>query len=181
MINKDDNVLVKEIIAGEVRSFEVLIDRYQKMIFNMVLRMVGNPETAKDLSQDIFVKVYENLDHFNFRFRFFSWIYRITINETLTWIKRNPKMQELTQVEQLAGENQYEDEDERKAALLTTGIQSLAPDYQVLLNLKYYQGLSYEEMAEVNGISIEKVRSRLFIAREQLRRILLQEDFFGHE
>ena len=72
MLQKDDNELVYEVIHGSISSFEVLIDRYQKTIFNIMLRMVGDDETARDLTQDVFVKAFEKLGGFNFKYRFFS-------------------------------------------------------------------------------------------------------------
>ena len=72
MIMKDDNELVYEVIHGNISSFETLVDRYNKKIFNMMLQMVGDYETARDLTQDVFVKAFEKMGGFNFRFRFFS-------------------------------------------------------------------------------------------------------------
>lgn len=180
MVAKEDNELVSEVIRGNVNAFEILVNRYQKIIFKMVLRMVGNTETAKDLTQDIFVKAFEKMGTFNFNFRFFSWIYRIGINETLTWIRKNPVTDELQEVENLPLE-QYTGNSERKREILEHGILELPSDYRILLLLKYYDGLSYEEMADINGLSVEKVRSRLFTAREQLRKILIKKGFLEDE
>lgn len=181
MITKDDNDLVYEVIRGNVSSFEILVERYQKMIFNMVLRMVGDTETAKDLTQDVFVKTFEKMGSFNFKYRFFSWIYRIAVNETIDWIKQTPRMDGLEYAQNLHAEEDHSDGKERRIVMLDMALQKLSPDYRILLLLKYYNGLSYEEVAEVNGLSLEKVRSRLFIAREQLRKILLQKGFFENE
>ncbi len=181
MLAKDDNELVYEVIRGNVSAFEILIDRYQKIIFKMVLRMVGDFETAKDITQDIFVKAFEKMGSFNFNFRFFSWIYRIAINETISWIKRNPRLDKLQDKDYLAAEDDYAGRRELKIQMLDNGLQQLPPDYRILIQLKYYDGLSYEEVAEANGISVVKVRSRLFIAREQLRKMLVQKGFFEDE
>lgn len=181
MVAKEDNELVSEVIRGNVNAFEILVNRYQKIIFKMVLRMVGNTETAKDLTQDIFVKAFEKMGTFNFNFRFFSWIYRIGINETLTWIRRHPRLDQLQHAEHLASEDTDPNRKENNNGMLDTGMQELSSDYRSLLVLKYYNGLSYEEMAEVHNISVEKVRSRLFTAREQLRKILIKKGFLEDE
>ncbi len=181
MTAKDDNQLVSEVISGEVSSFEELIDRYQKKIYYMVLRMVGESETAKDLTQDIFVRVYEKLGTFKPEYRFFSWIYRITMNETITWSKRNPRFESLERAGDLVADDHSYALKERGSELLNFGLQSLQPDYRMLLVMKYYGGLSYEDIASVSEISVEKVRSRLFIAREQLRKILIQKGFLEDE
>ena len=143
--------------------------------------MVGDVETAKDLTQDVFVKAWEKLDSFNPKFRFFSWIYRIAINETITWIRRHPRYDQLQNAENLAADDQSSNTQERNTQMLDRGMLELSPDYRSLLVLKYYNGLSYEEMAEVSSISVEKVRSRLFIAREQLRNIMVKKGFPDYE
>lgn len=181
MTAKDDNQLVSEVISGEVSSFEELIDRYQKKIYYMVLRMVGESETAKDLTQDIFVRVYEKLGTFKPEHRFFSWIYRITMNEAITWSKRHSRFESLDRVDEPIADDHSSTLKERGSELLNQGLQSLEPDYRMLLVLKYYGGMSYDEVAAVSEISVEKVRSRLFIAREQLRKILIQKGFLEDE
>lgn len=181
MAAKEDNELVYEVIRGNVAAFEVLVDRYQKIIFKMVLRMVGDFETAKDLTQDIFVKAFEKMGSFNFKYRFFSWIYRIAINETLSWIRRNPRMDSFQDLDYPAADTDHSARRERKSEMLELGLLKLPPDYRILVHLKYYEGLSYEEVAEAHGISVVKVRSRLFIAREQLRKTLVQKGFFENE
>ncbi len=177
----DDNALVAKVINGNVDSFGILVDRYQKIIYKMVLRMVGDTETAKDLTQDIFVKAFEKLDSFNSKFKFFSWIYRIAINETITWIRKHPHHDQLQNLENLAADDHYSDRPDRNSGMLDLGMQELSSDYRTLLVMKYYNQLSYEEMAEVHEISVEKVRSRLFIAREQLRKILVKKGFLNYE
>lgn len=178
---KDDNELVHEAINGNVFSFELLIERYQKTIYNMVLRMIGDVENAQDITQDIFVKAFEKLDTFKFKFRFFSWLYRIAINETINWTKRNPRMDRIQDAQNfLADESDGEDQ-ERKSRILQSGLMKLPENYRSLLLLKYYSNLSYEEVAEIEGISVKKVKSRLFIAREQLRKILELNGFLENE
>ncbi len=181
MVTKDDNELVYEVIRGDVNSFEILVERYQKIIYKMVLRMVGDVETAKDLTQDIFVKVFEKLGSFNWKYRFFSWIYRIAINETITWIRKHPHLDQLNHTEHLAADEQNPGMQERAYGMLDSGMQELSPDYRSLLVLKYYNQLSYEEMAGINNISVEKVRSRLFMARENLRKIMIKKGFPDYE
>ncbi|MHC1706509.1 MAG: RNA polymerase sigma factor [Bacteroidales bacterium] len=173
MIIKDDNELVHEVISGNNSSFELLIDRYQKTVFNMVLRMVGDTENAKDITQDIFLKAYEKLHTFKFNYKFFSWLYRISINETINWIKKNPRLDQLDRVQIEPAEDS--DAEEAKGQAINKvqyGLMILPENSRSLLVLKYYCSLSYEEIAEVKGISVKKVRSRLFSAREQLRKIL---------
>jgi RNA polymerase sigma-70 factor, ECF subfamily len=181
MVSKEDNELVYEVIKGSISSFEVLIDRHQKTIFNLTLRMVGDVETAKDLTQDIFVKAFERMGSFNFKHKFFSWIYRIAVNESINWLNRNPKMDGLQAAEHLTDHDDISEQEERRSKLLYSGLQELPYEYRALLLLKYSNGLSYEKISEVNGISLKKVRSRLYMAREQLQKILVRNGFLENE
>ncbi|MEI6576993.1 MAG: RNA polymerase sigma factor [Bacteroidota bacterium] len=172
MILKEDNDIVYDVIHGKVSSFEILIDRYQKAIFNLVFRMVGNVENAKDITQDIFIRSYEKLDTFNFKYKYFSWLYRIAINETINWLKRNPVMDRIRGEWQMVTSDTATEDIEQKSKKLELGLMELSENYRSLLILKYYSGLSYEEIAAIKNITVKKVRSRLFIAREELRKIL---------
>jgi RNA polymerase sigma-70 factor (ECF subfamily) len=181
MFVKDDNELVLEVVNGSVSSFEELIERYQKTIFHMVLRMIGDVENAKDLTQDIFVKAFEKMGTFNFKYKFFSWFYRLAINETISWLRKNPKLAGLNEAMAYPAPENTTENDDQKIQLLQQGLLQLPEEYRSLLLLKYYCGLSYEEMAETSDISLKKVRSRLFIAREQLRKILVLKGFHENE
>lgn len=181
MMIKDDNELVYEVIHGSISSFETLVDRYQKTIFNMMLRMVGDFETAKDLTQDVFVKTFENMGKFDFRFRFFSWIYRIAVNEAINWNRKRQPTARLENAEPVSADAPVSDTNETRSNLLQRELRKLDADYRVLVLLKYYCGLSYEEITEATRIPVKKVRSRLFIARNQLRKGLIAHGFFEND
>ena len=181
MTMKEDNELVYEVIHGSISSFEVLIDRYQKTVFNMMFRMVGDFETAKDLTQDVFVKAFEKLGGFDFRFRFFSWIYRIAVNEAINWNRKKPSAQRLDKFEPMLADTPVSNDREEQSNMLHRELRKLDADYRVLILLKYFCGLSYDEIAETMHIPVKKVRSRLFIAREQLRKGLIANGFFEND
>jgi RNA polymerase sigma-70 factor (ECF subfamily) len=181
MTKKDDNELVYEVIHGSISSFEVLVDRYQKTIFNMMFRMVGDYETAKDLTQDVFVKAFEKMGGFNFKFRFFSWIYRIAVNEAINWNRKRPTTESIDRTESWLVDKEVPDRIEEKSNLLHLELRKLEADYRVLVLLKYYCNMTYEEIAETTHIPVKKVRSRLFIAREQLRKGLIAKGFFEYD
>jgi RNA polymerase sigma-70 factor (ECF subfamily) len=181
MTMKDDNELVYEVIHGSISSFEVLVDRYQKTIFNLMLQMAGDFETARDLTQDVFVKAFEKMGGFDFRFRFFSWIYRIAVNEGINWSRKRFPSESLENVERLPVDTAGANGSEIRNRLLHRELRKLEANYRVMLLLKYYCGLSYEEIAEATCIPVKKVRSRLFIAREQMRKGLIANGFFEHD
>ena len=181
MNTKEDNELVFEVIRGNISSFEVLIDRYQTTIFKIVLKMVVDVETAKDLTQDVFVKVYEKMGSFNDKFRFFSRIYRIAINESINWIKQNPRMTGLEHAISHTSDDDSSGRNEMRSKIVNDGLQELTPDYKSLLLLRYFSGLTYQEISEIKGISSEKVKSRLFIAREKLQKIVVRKGILDNE
>lgn len=178
---KDDNELVYEVIHGSISSFEMLIERYQQTIFNIIFRMVGDFETARDLTQDVFVKAFEKMGGFNFKYRFFSWLYRIAKNEAINYNKKRRKNISLTGIDQLVSENSEAFDHELVNRLLRDGLLNLTDDYRILVLLKYYCGLSYEDITETTHIPVKKVRSRLYIAREQLRKGLIANGFFEND
>ena len=90
MTDVDDVTLVRRCIDGDNVAFESLLDRYQGRIFNAVLRMVHDWDDARDLTQTVFVKAYENLRRYDPKYKFFSWIYRIAMNESLNFVARRP-------------------------------------------------------------------------------------------
>ncbi|MCK9421720.1 MAG: RNA polymerase sigma factor [Bacteroidales bacterium] len=181
MIEKDDNELVYEVTKGNISSFEVLVDRYQKTIFNMVFKMVGDVETAKDITQDVFVTAFEKMGGFNFKYRFFSWVYRIAINKTLNNLRSKEPTERLKGVETNIAEDLTGQSQERNRKILQSGLRSLQADYRILLLLKYYCGLSYNEIAEAMNITEKKVKSRLFIAREQMHDIMIGKGYFEND
>jgi RNA polymerase sigma-70 factor, ECF subfamily len=178
---KDDNELVYEVIHGSISSFEMLIERYQQIIFKIIFRMVGDFETARDLTQDVFVKAFEKMGEFNFKYRFFSWIYRMAINEAINYNKKRPRNISLSGIDPNWAENSDTTDYELRNKLLSDGLLNLPEDYRVLLLLKYYGGLSYEAITETTHVPVKKVRSRLFIAREQLRKVLIANGFFEYD
>lgn len=175
---KDDNELVYEVIHGSLPSFEMLIERHQQTIFNIIFQMVNDFETARDLTQDVFVKAFEKMGGFDFKYRFFSWIYRIAINEAINYNKKRRKNISLTGIGQLYAENSEVSDNESVDTLLHDELLNLTDEYRILVLLKYYCGLSYEEITETTHIPAKQVRSRLFIAREKLRKGLIANGFW---
>jgi len=181
MIPKDDNELVYEVLQGSKSSFEELIERYQKKIYGMILQMTDNREMAKDLTQDVFVKAYLSLPKFNFKFRFFSWLYRIALNETINWLNNRRRFESLDKARNIADESTLQPDTTEQDRKLKHALRDLKESYRSLILLKYYFGLSYEEIAETMDISINKVKDRLFNARLALRDLLNEKRFFDHD
>jgi RNA polymerase sigma-70 factor, ECF subfamily len=181
MVTQDDNKLIREVLEGNISSFELLIDTYQKPVYNLIFRMTGEDAQAKDLTQDVFIKVYEQLGRFNFKNKFFSWIYRIAINETINFLKSRRSFEKLTALNEIRDEQPDHDLREVQRTKLHSAIRQLRADYRALILLKYFFGLSYEEIGEVMKIQEKTVKARLFMAREKLNSMLVTNKFFDHD
>ena len=176
MSPKDDNELVEEVLRGAISSFRVLTERYQQKIFHMMWRMTGDEETAKDLTQEVFLTVYAKLGTFNPRHRFFSWLYRIAVNRALGWCRSRRSYTSLEKVEPWLTDDSGNGSLADREASLRRALLLLDPIYRVPVLLKYYCGLSYEEISDTTGVPVVKVRSRLYMARERLRKEMLDNE-----
>ena len=175
-MNDDDTKLVKECLGGVTRAYEQIIDKYQKPIFNVAYRMICNREDAEDITQAVFVKAFEKLVTYNPRYKFFSWLYRMAINESLNFIDQKKHLQDfdekLVSLEKTPEELYDESEIQQN---IQEALMSLKLEYRIVVVLRHYQDLSYHEIAQILDVPEKTVKSRLFSARQLLRDILLKK------
>ena len=173
MTDERDAMLVAACLRGEVDAFDELVDRYQGPLFNVAYRITGSIDDAMDVTQAAFVKAFEKLDTFNPKYRFFSWIYRIAINQSLNLVDRR-REEPHPEVEPPARhpnpEHDYRGIEAAEA--VQGGLMALPPHSRAVIVLRHIQGLSYREIGELLEIPEKTVKSRLFTARRQLRQIL---------
>jgi RNA polymerase sigma-70 factor (ECF subfamily) len=178
----EDARIVNEIIAGSVHQYRILVERYQNPVFRVVLKIAGNFEDAKEITQDVFVKTYESLNQYNANFRFFSWIYRIAINSALMYVKQQKRFSSIADVRAIELRTVEDNVNlEARERLLNHSINALPEKYRTVVLLKYFAGNSYSEIAEITGIAEKKVKSRLFDARKMLKERLEKTAFFSSE
>ncbi|MCK5839894.1 MAG: sigma-70 family RNA polymerase sigma factor, partial [Bacteroidales bacterium] len=163
MVKKDDKRIIEEVLSGDTNAFGVLVERYQQSIFRMIFRMTGSRVEAEELTQNVFVKAYSNLTQFNPKYKFFSWLYRIAINESLNYLKSRKNISAIDVNTSVTHENPEVilHKKERKEAL-QLAIMELSARERRLIVLKYYEEMTYEEISNVTGLSVKKVKSRLF-------------------
>lgn len=172
----DDAAHVAACLAGDQSAFEVLVERYTRPLYNAAYRITGCREDAEDVTQTAFVKAYEKLHSYDPAYRFFSWIYRITVNEALNTAHRRRREAVEPDIDTPAPGETPED----FAALaeannhLQRALLHLQPDHRAVVVLRHFGGLSYPEMAVVLGIPAKTVKSRLFEARTRLREVLVE-------
>lgn len=154
---------------------DALVREYEGPVFNAALRMLGNRDDAADVTQTTFMKAFQKLGQFDTKRRFFSWIYRIALNESIDMINSHARSTPLESEgtsseplpEALADSDQVNQQ--LQAALL-----ELSDDYRGVIVLRYFSGCSYREMAEILGIPEKTVKSRLFSARHRMRDLLVR-------
>ena len=175
MQEPDDKDLVRRCLKGDQKAFETLLDRYQKPIYNVALRMVSSNDDAADLTQTVFIKAYENLRSYDERFKFFSWLYKIAVNSSLNFLeqkKRNDLLgdQDVSQGPVLEEQIEASERIEK----LDDAILQLKPEYRIVIVLRHFHDLSYDERGEILDIPEKTVKSRLFTARQMLKDLLLK-------
>ena len=185
-----DYELVQSAVAGRETSFEELVRRYQRPIAAYVYRMVGDYDSALDLTQEVFIKVYNSLNRYRSEFKFSTWIYKIAHNAAIDHLRRHA-VREQTLSGSIEGDRREvtiesrrltpEQESERKERRteIESVVQLLQPSYRELIVLRHSHDLSYDEIAEVTGLPLGTVKNRLFRAREAMRDLLVQRGIDG--
>jgi len=172
---EDEGVLVRRCLAGDADAFEPIVRAYQAPLFNVALRMLGTADDARDATQTAFIRAYEHLDSYDPGHKFFTWIYRILINECLNILRARRPNEPVS--EDLAGERDAHRIDpidaEKRRKAIQKAILALPVDYRQVIVLRHFAELSYEEIAATVGIPVKTVKSRLFSARQRLGEHLL--------
>jgi RNA polymerase sigma-70 factor (ECF subfamily) len=173
MVDQEDSILVRQCLEGDRARFGDLVRKYTKPIYNLALRMVGDSENAADVTQNTFTKAYENLSKFDLNLKFFSWIYRIAINESLNLIQKQKQTDQLNEdTVSVDGSPEELIEQAEQTEMIQQAILQLTPEQRSVIVLRHFMDLTYEQMGTTLGITEMKVKSRLFSARQHLRRLL---------
>ncbi len=166
----DDALIVRTCLDGKVEAFEVLVTRYQRVMFTVALRMLGEREDARDATQNAFIKVYQKLDTFDPAYRFFSWMYRILLNECFN-AKRRADRPGLPAPMAALAESALPDhmvEVAERQRLVRAAVVALPVRLREVIVLRHFAAQSYDEMSAAIGIPVKTVKSRLYTARQQL-------------
>lgn len=166
-----DAARVRDCLAGDPRAFEALVGQYERPVYNVALRMLRNAEDARDIVQSVFLKAWQNLSSYDPQFKFYSWIYRMAINESLNVLRsrgreagdldeRLPSEEALPQDVVAAGESRE---------VVLAAVRRLKPEYRSVIVLRYFVDLAYEDIAQVLELDPKTVKSRLYTARQVLK------------
>lgn len=165
--------LVAACLEGDASAFPEIVERYQVQVFNAAYRITGNRADAQDVAQTSFLRVYERLARFDPRYRLFSWIYKICVNESLNLVAKRRSSGELDrQLPDARADPEREAQGREVGREIHRALQGLSPAQRVVIVLRHFRGLSYDDMSAVLEIPGKTVKSRLFEARRELRRAL---------
>lgn len=193
---EEDEQLVSQALAGSQNAFRKLYDRYQKKICCLVGSMINSPEDTGDIVQEVFIRAFRSLDSFKGASSFYTWLYRIALNATTDFRRKQARRsqsvpeQPLSGIDQGAiqvaapGEEGPEGQLYRKelARLVSKALGTLGKEHREVMVLREINGLSYAEIAEVTGVTVGTVMSRLHYARKKVAetlqswKVLDQED-----
>jgi RNA polymerase sigma-70 factor (ECF subfamily) len=185
-----DSDLVATAINGAEGSFEELVRRYQRPISAYVYRMVGNYESALDLTQEIFIKVYGSLRKYRSEFKFSTWIYKIAHNAAVDHLRRSSTREQSLinnsetdqfelPIESSRPSPEQESERKERRVEIESVVRALPASYRELIILRHSQDLTYEEIVEVTGLPLGTVKNRLFRAREMMRQQFVNRGITG--
>lgn len=185
-----DVELIASAIKGRESGFEELVRRYQRPIVAYVYRMLNDYEASLDVTQEVFIKVYNSLDKYSSEYKFSTWLYRIAHNAAIDWMRRNSaNLQSLeTENEEGAYQIQLESQAPSPEQLrernewrneIDSVIKCLPTVYKELIILRHSKDMSYDEIAEVMNLPLGTVKNRLFRAREMMREMLIERGFDG--
>ena len=176
----EDRDLIASATRGHVEAYNVLVSRWEKRIFNYLLRLVRQREDAFDLSQDVFLKDYQNLKKLDDPAKFPAWLFRIAHNEAYSLLRKNRPEGELT-VEPKMAESSGGLFPIEMTLAVRGALAKLSDDQREAVLLKVYQGFKFEEMAEILSCPVSTVKSRLYTALDLLKQTLAPVNIGGAE
>jgi RNA polymerase sigma-70 factor (ECF subfamily) len=170
----EDRELVGRYLDGDMSAFDTLMARHERQIYGLCLRFVRNHEDARDLTQDVFIKAFENLTSFRGDARFKTWVYRIAVNHCLNHVKKHSKhfveVHEGTLTVDPSVHRRLLEEERRD--IVKGLIQKLPPRQRVIMELRMNDNLGYEEIASILGRSVSTIKSSVFFALNKLRKMI---------
>jgi RNA polymerase sigma-70 factor (ECF subfamily) len=185
LVKEDDQILIKQALAGKEIAYKLLLDRHKDAIFRLIVKIVHNQEEARDLVQETFMKAFGALSSYKSQYRFTTWLYKIAANNCIDFLRKK-RLNSLSldqPLETKDGEVTIELADwtynpeadlasKQKSLSIDVAINSLPHKYREVIVFRHKQDKSYEEIAQVLGIPVGTVKARIFRARELLKKKL---------
>lgn len=185
-MKNDDLLRIAECLKGRRDAFGELVIRYQQRLYNSVLRLVHQPEDAADVVQDAFLNAYQSLESFKGDSEFFTWLYRIAFNAAVSHKRKQRNNLSLDSAQRESGLEPGDPSEFVRPGLalekseselqLKTALTRLSSEHRDVLVMKDLEGMKYEDIAEILGVPLGTIRSRLHRARLELRNLLAPEE-----
>lgn len=185
---------------GNVKAFEKLVIEHEKIVYNIIYRIMNNSEDTYDLSQETFIKAYTNIKQFNGESKFSTWLYRIATNASLDELRKRKGKETFSMDQTIAGKDsdiipEYEDEsqdieekimEKEQTYIIECALKELSETHRAVMVLREMQDLSYDEIAETLEITLGTVKSRISRARQEMKKIIMQNkepyaSYFRHK
>ncbi len=182
--NAGDRHFVEKVLSGDTNAFGDIIKQTEKLVAQIVFKMINNTEDRKDIAQDVYVKAFQKLSTFKFQSKLSTWIGQIAYNSCLNYLEKKKLILagdffDAGDEDEAAGKDIYKTDlsvfEKERSAMITAAIEKLSPVHKTLITLYHNEELSYEEIGQVTGLPGGTVKNYLFRARKALREVLLKQ------
>lgn len=178
-----DEQLVVLVLQGQNTAFEILIERYQNQVFALAYRLGGDYDESKDMAQEAFIRIYQELPKFDVKRKFFPWMYRVAHNTCINMLHKRPKeTASLDSVYDLAASDSSQEgsptshyEQVEQSDIINQALQTLSEGYRLPVIMKYLEGMSYQEISEQLDLPVSTIETRLFRGRAMLKKALSRQ------
>ena len=173
--------LIERTVAGDESAFEELVKKYQHSVLNTIYRYIGNYNEADDIAQDVFVKVWRKIKSFKGKAKFSTWLYRIVVNQCLDYRRKSKRKTEIVSLDKKLEEGKIPEsltvgidfEQKKRESIVRQAINELPDKQRIAMILAKYEAKSYQEIADIMGVSLSNVASIIYRAKENLKVKLL--------
>ena len=189
MKQTDDLYYIDAVKKGNVQAFSFLVEKYQKMVYTLALKLMKKSEEAEEMAQDTFVKAFQKLDSYEGKSKFSTWLYSITYNACISELrKRRIEFKSLDdrqvsdQDEQRMHDYYRENRKEDQEKYLNLALEKLPEDDQVLVTLYYYENQSMDEISQITGLTVSNIKVKIHRARKKMYELLhemLKEEIYS--
>lgn len=176
MAIQPDKETLEKIKLGDLKAFEEVFSFYEKAIYGYIFSMVGHKENAEDLAQEVFLKLYKNAAKIDAENNFKNWLYKIATNTVYDWLRKKRRGAEMFIIDD--EENSFETIDDSSPYIsiedtkdLEAALNKIKPNYRQALLLFYYEGMTYEEIADILAVPLNTAKTHLRRAKEALKNI----------
>lgn len=180
MISSVNSGLIKKARRGDGRAFSMLIENHERFVFNVVYRIIGNAEDARDVSQEAFIKAFKNFESYDESSAFSTWLYRIAVNTAIDYIRKRKKENSISFEDYIVDEkNQKGDSGIEEKVISKEGVKNiisavnmLDDEFKTVIVLRDMEGMDYKEISDITGLPLGTVKSRLSRGRGKLRQMI---------